>query len=271
MRRNERATLALVVASAMLVALLVIAGRETSSSRFSLLELPDVENTIKIDAMRKRIADDSAKIVRESERISDWKLDIRKKVADSTADVDDLKDQLSDIADQADDYDKRSKLPGPQGPAGRPGHPGPAGLPGRDGNPGLPGAQGPPGIRSYPSFRLSRFVRPLIVCPPPLSTRGVVGPVGLPGKPGSVGPPGMQGPTGPPGNPGTQADEFRGRAQKPFICIPQTMPRCRENQRCFVGRRTNPFRGACENRGSSAGACAPPQEHGGLAVCPTRR
>ncbi len=162
MRRNERATLALIIASGVLVALLVIAARETSSSRFSLLELPDVENTIKIDAMRKRIADDSAKIARESERISDWKLDIRKKVSDSTADVDDLKDQLSDIADQADDYDKRSKLPGPQGPAGRPGHPGPVGLPGRDGDPGLPGPQGPPGIRSCPSPQAYRDLHALL-------------------------------------------------------------------------------------------------------------
>ena len=117
----------------MLIALVVVTTRDSSSSRFSLLDLSDAENTIKIDALRKRIDDDSAKVARETERIADWKLDIRKKV--------------SDISDQAEDYDKRSKLPGPRGPPGNPGHPGPAGLPGRDGDPGLPGVQGPPGIR----------------------------------------------------------------------------------------------------------------------------
>ena len=131
----------------MLIALVVVTTRDSSSSRFSLLDLSDAENTIKIDALRKRIDDDSAKVARETERIADWKLDIRKKVSDSTSEVDDLKDQLSDISDQAEDYDKRSKLPGPRGPPGNPGHPGPAGLPGRDGDPGLPGVHGPPGLR----------------------------------------------------------------------------------------------------------------------------
>jgi hypothetical protein len=147
MRRNERATLALIIASAMLIALVVVGTRDQSDHRVSLLSLQDAETTIKIDALRKRIDDDTAKVARESERIADWKLDIRKKVSDSTSEVDDLKDQLSDISDQAEDYDKMSRLPGPRGPPGRPGHPGPAGLPGRDGDPGLPGAQGPPGIR----------------------------------------------------------------------------------------------------------------------------
>ena len=146
-RRNEKATMALVVASAMLLALVVIGTRDHSSHSVSLLDLQDAETTIKIDALRKRIDDDTAKVARESERIADWKLDIRKKVSDSTSEVDDMKDQLSDISDQAEDYDKRSRLPGPRGPPGRPGHPGPAGLPGRDGDAGLPGAQGPPGIR----------------------------------------------------------------------------------------------------------------------------